>query len=820
MSLLHRLRQRMGIPDPAGSLSATVESLPTVEASTAMTEPGGQVESEPMPMPTAASAPAPALLDEEIPRYPPFLKGLPLPPLERLIATQAELIARLRRELALGDDEDDGSERWSSYIAPVIRRYAAFVHLIPASEVHHHRGAGGLYRHGLEVAFHAARASRGVMVGLDRPRVEQRRLEPRLRAAAALGGLLHDSGKALVDVAATDRDGRTTWSPIDEDLADWATRQGLERYFLRWREQRSHNGHEVFNLIALKRLLPSRVERWLSQPDPGLYSGLVAAVTGVPHSSVLVELVRQADRHSVERDLREQRIAPIDTAVGVPVDRYLLDAMRRLLHDGRWQVNVPGARVWLLRGAGLHLVWPAAARDITELLAAERIPGIPRDPQSIAELLFERGLAVARVDAVGRQATWRLAPALLASAEAKPILLNLLRLQSSELLFPHGAPAAVDLVAWDEQSEAGVGVTSRSEAIAPDADRAGRDEAGDLADAARAGESAEIRSTGPDLERGDDDAFDLDSPLTSSNGAQRPHRDPEEGTLRIPDVSAPASDADKTPASAPGSLLSIMPEAPAERDSAHNDACAAARVWLIDHGPGSAQLMAHLIDAAPSAAHEHQLVWREELLWLPYPAWFKAVGWEPTAAAEALSAEGALEPDPRTPMRRVREHDGERWLVLTAEVSARLRLLVEEARSGQPAVEPNSDTSAPSAVPLSATPTPASIPTSTPAPITPSLQTPPNRPATASGQVTAEQHPSVPANPEESADKPPLIPAILADLDRQHGPGDGSQVLVLDSTALKALAKCHGLGVYSLRQRLLTDPRFRLGAHQRIEVQR
>ncbi|MBK5938417.1 hypothetical protein CCR96_03905 [Halochromatium roseum] len=791
-----------------------------------MTKPGGQVESEPTPESAPAlapaPAPAPALLDEEIPRYPPFLKGLPLPPLERLIATQAELIARLRRELALGDDEDDGSERWATYIAPVIHRYAAFVHLIPASEVHHHRGAGGLYRHGLEVAFHAARASRGVMVGLDRPRVEQRRLEPRLRAAAALGGLLHDTGKALVDVAATDRDGRTTWSPIDEDLTDWASRHGLEGYFLRWRERRAHNGHEVFNLIALKRLLPSRVERWLSQPDPGLYSGLVAAVTGVPHSSVLVELVRQADRHSVERDLREQRIAPIDTAVGVPVDRYLLDAMRRLLHDGRWQVNVPGARVWLLRDAGLHLVWPAAARDITELLAAERIPGIPRDPQSIAELLLERGLAVARTDALGREVTWRLAPGIMASAGKQPPMLNLLRLQSPELLFPHGAPAAVDLVAREEVSEAGTRVTSRSEAIAPDADGPGTDEVGDLADAPRAGESAAAESRVSDLERGDDVASDLDGASPSSNGLQRPHRDPdpdpEEGTPSVLGASPPA--AGSAPASAVGPASVIRPLSVAEPDQSQRDACAAARVWLTEHGPGSAQLMAHLIDVAPPAAHEHRFAWRDDLLWLPYPAWFKATGWEPTQAAEALSAECALEPDPRTPMRRVREYDGERWLVLTAEVSARLRLLVEEGGSGQTTVEPNSEDSAQPLAQLSATSAPIPTSTSTPAPIPPSPQTSPNRPATASGQVTTPQHPSESTNPEEPTNKPPLIPAILADLERQHGPGDGSQVLVLDSTTLKALAKRHGLGVYSLRQRLLTDPRFRLGAHQRIEVQR
>ena len=379
---------------------------------------------------------------EEIPRYPPFLKGLPLPPLALLMATQSGLIARLRRELALGEDED-GADRWETFVQPVIARYAAFVHLIPASETHHHRGAGGLYRHGLEAAFHAARASRGVMVGLDRPRTEQRRLEPRLRVAAALGGLLHDAGKAIHDVSATDRAGRWTWSPIDADLGEWAAEHGIQRYFLHWREQRAHGGHAVFNVIALKRILPTRVERWLSEPDPGLYTGLVAAITGMAHSSALVELVRNADRHSVERDLREHRIESIDTAVGVPVDRYLVDAMRRLIHDGRWQVNVPGARVWLLRDAGLHLVWPAAARDITELLTTDRVPGIPRDPDTIAELLLERGLAVPRVDALGRHSTWRLAPALLAREGGKPVSLTMLRLNDLGLLFPSGGPTAV-----------------------------------------------------------------------------------------------------------------------------------------------------------------------------------------------------------------------------------------------------------------------------------------------------------------------------------------------------------------------------------------
>jgi conjugal transfer pilus assembly protein TraI len=103
-----------------------------------------------------ASTPAPggagdvSIDDAEIPRYLPFLKGLPVAAPARIVTTQSELIARLQDGLAFTDT------RFAALVRPVIERYAAFVHLLPASEAHHHRGAGGLFRHGLEVAFHAA----------------------------------------------------------------------------------------------------------------------------------------------------------------------------------------------------------------------------------------------------------------------------------------------------------------------------------------------------------------------------------------------------------------------------------------------------------------------------------------------------------------------------------------------------------------------------------------------------------------------------------------------------------------------------------------
>ncbi|WP_223296646.1 MobH family relaxase [Thiorhodovibrio frisius] len=668
-----------------------------------------------------AAAPSPSFNDEEIPRYPPFVKGLPLPTLPQLMATQSELIARLRKELMLGDD-DDGTNRWESYILPVIERYAAFVHLIPASEAHHHRGAGGLYRHGLEAAFHATRSSKGVMIGLDRPRVERRQLEPRLRVAAALGGLFHDAGKVIHDVTATDRDGRSSWSPIDQDLDDWANQRGLDRYFLHWREQRAQGGHEAFNLIALKRILPARVERWLSHPDPNLYSGFLAAITGVPHSSPLVELVRKADRVSVEQDLREHRIESIDTAVGVPVDRYLIDAMRRLLHDGRWTVNFPGARVWLFADLGLHLVWPAAAKDMSELLAKDRVPGIPRDPDTIAEVLLERGLAIPRLDALGQHPTWRMAPALLSGENGKPVELAMLRLKDTGVLFPFGAPGTVELWSAPEESQ-----PARSEPQRPS------------------------------------------EPVVASQDAPsgQPESTPASVGTTVPLASEPSVVSAAGKPSEPSPALSSNPSTAAIEQ---------ARRWLTKSSTSTARL-AKTIDSLDRDLHTHAL-WRDGLLWLRYPDWFETTGWPAPEAAQALSEDGWLEPDPQTPMRRVRDHAGQRWLALNAQLSEQLGTVLGEPRDRQPAPEDPEAT----------------------------IRQP--------DQSVLVGPPSARTDPDD----PRLIEIILRELAIQHGGGDGSHACVLEQRQLKALARKHHLGVFRLRTRLLNDPRVREDNQRRLVV--
>ncbi|WP_212578640.1 hypothetical protein, partial [Vibrio parahaemolyticus] len=47
------------------------------------------------------------LADEEIPRYPPFAKGLPMAPVDKVLQTQNELIQKIRSTLGFTQEEYD-----------------------------------------------------------------------------------------------------------------------------------------------------------------------------------------------------------------------------------------------------------------------------------------------------------------------------------------------------------------------------------------------------------------------------------------------------------------------------------------------------------------------------------------------------------------------------------------------------------------------------------------------------------------------------------------------------------------------------------------
>lgn len=59
---------------------------------------------------------------------------------------QKKLFSKLKHQSGVSPEE------YTNYLEPILIAYADLVHLLPASEHHHHNTPGGLLRHGLETA--------------------------------------------------------------------------------------------------------------------------------------------------------------------------------------------------------------------------------------------------------------------------------------------------------------------------------------------------------------------------------------------------------------------------------------------------------------------------------------------------------------------------------------------------------------------------------------------------------------------------------------------------------------------------------------------
>jgi conjugal transfer pilus assembly protein TraI len=578
--------------------------------------------------------------DEDLLRYPPFIKGLPASDVDALLAKQTELIRRLQDGVGMNDAD------YRDLVLPVVRRLAAFVHLLPASEAHHHRGSGGLLRHSLEVGFLASQASMRHVFALNREPKDRYHLEPRWRVASGLAGLLHDIGKPVADLTVSDRDGTLTWCPHEEPLLDWARRHGLQRYYLRWRETRRHNAHLQMGTLVVHAILTPEIKTWLSR-DPAILANLIAVVGGQEASSVVGTVVGNADRASVARDLRENRIDPDAFALGVPVDRYLIDAMRRLVREGTWTVNTPGARLWML-AEGLHVVWPQGGEDIAGLLARDKIPGIPKAPETIADILVERGHVTTYREEERDRFYRRIAPAPLVK-DGKPVHLTMLLLASPELVFAGHPPAPV--AHWQDGATPSHSISTP---VLGDADP--------ISDApARQDDSADVI------------ASEANTPV-----------DPDtEASPAAPQVRSPAKP-DGTGAKRaepPCTTPAVVPPVP--------DPTASARSWLAGRGTGGLALITLLRSIADGERPAEILARHDRHLLIPYPEGLTAlavpdIGMEPADVLQALWDGGLLAIDPRRPLLRVREIDGRMRAMLTVEASAAVATLLESVSDRVP----------------------------------------------------------------------------------------------------------------------------------------
>lgn len=310
-------------------------------------------------------------------------------PVERLLADQEALLARLK--LCYGADRSSFEQE----LMPLVRRYAGYVHLLPATPDNYFKAPGGLLRLGLETAFFSLQGTDGHMFSGKATISARRELEPRWRLATFIGGLCCELHRVLSHLIATTPDGEE-WPSFMLPLVDWLQQRGATRYFLRWRPRAVEL--RGLGLFALPMVVSASVLEGLRHDDGAIVRLLLASVGGVPQfreHNVLDELVRRSLALVIDRDLLASADRYGSPQYGSHLERYLVDAMRRLAAGhSAWAVNRDKARLWFGED-GLFLAWPEAAKDILELLEGDQLAGIPKAPDTLLEILLDAGVLTA-----------------------------------------------------------------------------------------------------------------------------------------------------------------------------------------------------------------------------------------------------------------------------------------------------------------------------------------------------------------------------------------------------------------------------------------
>lgn len=334
---------------------------------------------------------APTYAGKPIPFYPNRGLAVPAAEPESLLGTQEPLIRKLHQ--ASGFNRED----FESLIRPVLANYAAFVHLLPASENHHHWDIGGLLRHGLECCFYAARKCEGAVFALDFTPSQRKLLEPRYRLCAILGALMHDLGKPLFDVGAIDESGESQWDPHVEPLYAWLQANSLKHYFITWRHGPRGMKHEAFTTASIYRIVPEKTMRWIAQggSQKPFSEMLLAMTTRHDDTNVLVEIIKHADQASVSKDILASRERLAETGQGGL--RSLAARLVRSVHDkilsGQWRLNRVGDPVWYTDD-GIVAVFPEITRQMIEAIRATGDQGLAYDSMQVLEILADYGFTM------------------------------------------------------------------------------------------------------------------------------------------------------------------------------------------------------------------------------------------------------------------------------------------------------------------------------------------------------------------------------------------------------------------------------------------
>ena len=316
-------------------------------------------------------------------------------PAAEIMAWQQELINQITGFLGFSKNVTE------KYFLPVVRNYVEYVHLLPASEAHHHNGVGGLVIHGLETCLFAVKLAENSLPYTGSEPSLKKKYEIKWRLAVAIAALIHDVAKVATDLTVTNEEG-LDWLPFSGSLSDWLAEKHVSHYYITYRQNRGKK-HEDYAITIARTLIPQETMSFLESGNAaGIIYKLFAAlnVTNSEADASLYDirdLVIKADSLSVEKDLSETDKTD-SISNGLPLDGYFLCVVRNLLQENCWSINFFDSALFYssvsyLGAKCIYINWSHGVFDsFYEMI--EKMPeihGVPKNIKKLASYLFERG---------------------------------------------------------------------------------------------------------------------------------------------------------------------------------------------------------------------------------------------------------------------------------------------------------------------------------------------------------------------------------------------------------------------------------------------
>lgn len=309
---------------------------------------------------------------------------------ERMIEANKEILNAID-SLMLGEK----NHVYRDHFFPLIRRFAAFILDLPASEFHHHSKTGGLFTHSLEVVLASLKRFEQHLVqeintdgSLNTMATLQRK--HRWQYGVAVAALLHDLGK-VIDIQVQVQN--QSWNPFQEGLETFLGRFQSDEYTALWREGRKPNEHESWTPLFAALLMSSEE---ITFAGIEIWTQVLDALTRQPQKTNRIGvLIQGADQTSTKEGLEiSHPKSPAPQASNKDKATAIVEAIRILHERGELSINRRRSPIYVLEGKTACVV-PAILESIRPYLRGEGIP-LPKDNIRIYDLLQDRGLVETR----------------------------------------------------------------------------------------------------------------------------------------------------------------------------------------------------------------------------------------------------------------------------------------------------------------------------------------------------------------------------------------------------------------------------------------